>query len=146
MRSQSGACKSLVWVFNLCLANFALASDSGEDYQVKPVAKEQAAEYGLDASYYKKCTLVQDILIATSDRVSDHAHLEAAYQFDKIMSSINSSVAQRVRSSKVLCILLGHQELTSELPQFASDKTGKELDFYNWRQRGFLSQCVKLAP
>ena len=122
MRSLSDTFRSVAWLFSLILANFTLAPVSGGEYQVEPVSEEQAAEYRLDASYYKKCTLVQDIVIATSDRVSDHAHLEAAYQFDMIMSSINSAVAQRIRDSKVLCILLGHQELTSELPQFATDK------------------------
>ena len=39
----------------------------------------------------------------------------------------------------MLCLLIGHDELTSQLPQFASNNTGEELDFYNWRQRGFLT-------
>jgi hypothetical protein len=56
-----------------------------------------------------------------------------------IMSCINPRVAQRIRDRKPVCILIGHRELTSEMPQFATDKTGKELDFYNWRRRGFLS-------
>ena len=48
-------------------------------------------------------------------------------------------LAQRIRDQKVLCVLVGYQELTSQVPLFASDKTGQELDFYNWRQRGFLT-------
>jgi hypothetical protein len=108
-------------------------------HEVKPLSETEAKEYGLDVSFYKKCTMVQDILIATSERVSDYAHLEAAYQFDMIMKSIDPEVAQRIRGRKVLCILIGHKELTSDLPQFTTDKTGEELDFYNWRQRGFLS-------
>ncbi len=107
--------------------------------QIKPPTDEQAKEYKLDTSFYKKCTLVQNILIATSDRVSDHAHREAAYQFDMILKDINPKIAQRIRDRKVLCILIGHKEFTSDLPQFTTKKTGKELDFYNWRQRGFLS-------
>ncbi len=108
-------------------------------HEIKPLTDEQTEEYKLDASFYKKGTMVQDILIATSDRVSDHAHREAAYQFDMIMKSIDPKVAQRVRDRKVLCILIGHDEMTSDMPQFGTDKTGKELDFYNWRSRGFLS-------
>jgi len=107
--------------------------------EVKPLSEAEAEEYGLDASFYKKRTVVQGILIATSDCVSDHAHLEAASQFDMIMKGINPQVARRIRDRKVLCILIGHEELTSDLPQFATDKTGEDLDFYNWRQRGFLS-------
>jgi len=122
------------------LADFAAVADANDVYQVKPVAARQAEEYGLATSFYKKCTVTQDILIATSKRVSDQAHLEAAYQFDMIMQSINTDVARRIRNSKVLCLLIGHEELTSDLPQFASNKTGKELDFYNWRQRGFLTK------
>ncbi len=107
--------------------------------QVKPVSEEQATEYKLDPNFFKKGTLVQDILIATSTNVSDFTHLEAAYQFDMMMKSIRPDIAQRIRERKVLCVLVGHKELTSDVPMFASEKTGKELDFYNWRQRGFLT-------
>ena len=109
-------------------------------YEVKPLSKELAEEYKLDTSFYKRATYVQDILIATSDKVSDYAHLEAAYLYNQIMSSIDKEVAQRIRDRRVLCILVGHDELTSQIPQFKSDKTGKELDFYNWRSRGFLTK------
>ncbi len=73
--------------------------------------------------------MVQDILIATSEHVSDHAHLEAAYQFDMIMQSINPEVARRIRDRKVLCILIGHDELTSDVPQFTigQDRRGTRL-------------------
>ena len=110
-----------------------------EAFHVAPVSAEQAAEYKLDAAFFKKCTLAQNILIATSENVSDFTLLEAAYQFDMVMKTITPEVAQRIRDRKVLCVLVGHKELTSDVPPFASDKTGKELDFYNWRQRGFLT-------
>jgi hypothetical protein len=55
------------------------------------------------------------------------------------MRSIKPEIADRVRKKKVLCLLIGHNEFTSQLPQFITDKKGKELDFYNWRQRGFLT-------
>lgn len=109
-------------------------------YEVKPITDGQAAEYKLDQEFYQKGTVVQDILIATSNRVSDHTHREAAYQFDMVMKNINPEIAQRIRDRKVLCILVAHDELTSDVPQFKSDKTGRELDFYNWRQRGFLTR------
>jgi len=109
-------------------------------YQVQALTAELAKEYDLNPNFYEKVTYVQDILIATSNKVSDYAHLEAAYLYDKIMTSIDKDVAQRIRERKVLCILVGHDELTSEIPQFKSEKTGKELDFYNWRSRGFLTK------
>ncbi|MDP6469280.1 MAG: hypothetical protein QF918_16135 [Pirellulaceae bacterium] len=141
MRSTFATGKSVVWLLTLVFANAAVSAESADaPYKVKTLSDDQAKEYGLNTTFYKKCTSVQDVLIATSEHVSDHAHREAAYQFDKVMENINPDVAQRIRDSKVLCILIGHQELTSELPQFASDKTGKELDFYNWRQRGFLTR------
>jgi hypothetical protein len=126
-----------------CLLLLPLRSapgDGGPAFRVKPISAEQAAEYGLRTSFYRKGTVVQDILIATSDQVSDHAHLEAAYQFEMMMKSIRPEVARRIREKKVLCVLVSHKELTSEVPQFASDKKGEELDFYNWRQRGFLTR------
>jgi hypothetical protein len=141
MRSTIATGTSLVWLLPLILGNAALAADSADAiYKVKPLTDEQAKEYGLDRSFYEKCTLAEDVLIVTSKGVSDLAHREAAYQFGKVMENIKPAVAQRIRDKKVLCILIGHQELTSELPQFATDKTGKELDFYNWRQRGFLTR------
>jgi hypothetical protein len=109
------------------------------EYSVQPLNDEQATEYNLDASFYRKTTMVEGILIATSQHVSDLAHLEAAYQFAMVMQRISKPIAQRIRDKKVLCILIGYKALTSQLPQFASKKTGKELDFYNWRSRGFLT-------
>jgi hypothetical protein len=117
----------------------ASPSAAAAAFQVTPVTAEQAAEYKLDPAFYKKCTLVQEILIATSEKVPDVVHLEAAYLFDKVMSGIKPLVAQRIRDKKVLCVLVGQAEMVSEMPQYASDKTGKELDFYNWRNRGSLS-------
>ena len=109
-------------------------------YEVKPLSGGQAAEYKLDPAFYRKGAVVQDILIATSERVSDYTILEAAYQFDRVMKTIKPEVAVRIRQSKVLCVLVAKDELTSDMPQFKSDKTGRELDFYNWRQRGFLTK------
>ncbi len=108
-------------------------------YRVESLTEELSAAHALDPAFYRKATRVQGILIASSDRVSDYAHLETAYQFDQVMRGLDPAVARRIRDRKVLCLLVGHAELTSDLPQFASTKTGQELDFYNWRQRGFLA-------
>ena len=112
-------------------------------YEVKPLSKEVTDEYKLDPEFFKKGTMVQEILIATSVKVTDYTHLEAAYLFDKMMADLKPEIAQRIRDQKVLCILVAHDELTSDVPQFKSKKTGKELDFYNWRQRGFLTKVDK---
>ncbi|MEC9327329.1 MAG: hypothetical protein VYC63_05395 [Verrucomicrobiota bacterium] len=106
--------------------------------QINPLSPEQQKSYNLDSKFFKKSLLVQNILIATSVKVSDIAILETGYLFNHIMGSINDDVAERIRKRNVLCILVGKDELTSEIPQFVTNKTGKELDFYNWRQRGFL--------
>ena len=109
-------------------------------HEIKSLKPEIAAEYQLDPAFYTKTTMVQDILIATSNEVPDVVHKEAAYLFDRMMKDLKPPIAQRIRDQKVLCLLVGHEELTSDLPEFKSDKTGKELDFYNWRQRGFLTK------
>lgn len=109
-------------------------------HEVKPLTPELLSEYKLDGSFYKKGTMVQDILIATSEKVSDFTHLETAYLFDQMMKQLKPAIAQRIRDQKVLCLLVGHNELTSDLPQYKSELTGKELNFYNWRQRGFLDK------
>ncbi len=93
-------------------------------YEVKPLTESQAREYKLDTSFYRKATLVQDILIATSGKVADLAHKETAYQFDMLMRSMKPGIAERIRKKKVLCLLIGHDELTSQLPQFTTDKKG----------------------
>ncbi len=122
------------------LAALTLEARADAVFQPTAVTTEQAAEYKLDTKFFKKATLVQNILIATSEKVSDFTHREAAYQFDMVMKNLAPEVAERIRASKVLCVLIAHDELTSDVPMFASDKTGKELDFYNWRQRGFLTK------
>ena len=109
-------------------------------YQVKPLTEAQAREYKLDTGFYKKATEVQDILIVTSGKVADQAHHETAYQFDMLMRNIKPQIAEAIRKKRVLCLLIGHNEFTSQLPQFTTNKKGEDLDFYNWRQRGFLTR------
>ena len=113
--------------------------DAEGAYAVKPPTKALAKEYKLDRGFYKKVTMIQGILIATSSKVANLTHRETAYQFDMLMRGLKPEIAERIRKKKVLCLLIGHDELTSQLPQFSSSKTGEELDFYNWRQRGFLT-------
>lgn len=60
------------------LAACAPLQTADESFPIKPVSPEQVAEDKLDAGFFKKSTLVQDILIATSDKVSDFTHREAA--------------------------------------------------------------------
>lgn len=134
----------LATVVTLVFSNHSVAEDVAPGQQVRPasigpVTDAWAKEYELDQSFYRKATMAEGILIATSERVSDLAHREAAYQFSMIMRRISKPVAERIRDRKVLCILIGHDELTSQIPQFQTDKKGKELDFYNWRNRGFLT-------
>jgi hypothetical protein len=107
---------------------------------VIPLTPELAATYRLDPSFYKKATMAGGILIATSGEVADVVHQEAAWVFGKVMSCLKPEIAQRILGQKVLCILVGYKEMVSDLPQFGTDKTGKELDFYNWRNRGFLTK------
>ena len=106
---------------------------------VRELSEEEAREYSLDRSFYAKTLRVEGILIATSARVQDTVLRESAYLFEKMMQGIAPPVAERIRRRGVLCIVIGHDELTSDLPQFRTDKKGQELDFYNWRQRGFLT-------
>ena len=128
--------------FSLALGLLALVTgcQSTSLAPVPTLTAEQAAEYKLDAKFYRKATLAEGILIATSGKVADHTHREAAYQFGQMMRTLAPEIAARIREKKVLCVIIAHDELTSDVPQFASDKTGKELDFYNWRQRGFLTR------
>lgn len=128
-----------------CLLLFTLALPTlaeEKTYAVTPLTPEQAAYYNLDTSFYKKSIVVQDILIATSANVSDYALKESAYLYDKVMASINPDVAQRIRQQKLLTLLIGANEQISELPQFKTDKTGEDLDYYNWRKRGFLTKLT----
>lgn len=107
---------------------------------VRPLEAALAEQYGLDPDFYKKATMAEGVLIATSEKVCDFAHLEAAYQFGRVMQHVREDVAERIREAGVLCIIVAHDELTSDVPQFRTDKTGRDLDFFNWRQRGFLTR------
>jgi hypothetical protein len=128
------------WTFGLVIACAGATACAAEaTFEVKPVSAAIAKEYALDQSFYKKCTLVQEILVATSGKVSDATHHEVAHLFDAMMKDVRPAIAQRIRDQKVLCIVAAHDELVSDIPQFRSDKTGKDLDFYNWRNRGFLN-------
>ena len=126
--------------FVLSLSLLFLVSCQSSIYKVEPLTEVDSKEYHLDPAFYKKVTKVQNILIASSGVVSDHAHKETAYLFDMMMKNIQPDIAQRVREKGVLCVLVGWNEMTSNVPQFATKKTGKELDFYNWRSRGFLTK------
>lgn len=141
--ARQTSCHNLLIVLAILTVSLRSAGAADSVVEIKPVSEELAKEYKLKPEYYRKCALVQDILIATSDKVSDYAILEAAYLFDKVMKTIKPQVAQRIRDKKVLCVLVGHAEHVSDMPQFPSDKTGKELDYYNWRSRGFLSMVEK---
>ena len=125
-------------LFVVTFSIFILSVTGSASNQIKAPNAEQQESYNLDSKFFKKSLLVQNILIATSVKVSDTAILETGYLFNHMMASINDAVAERIRKRNVLCILVGKDELTSEIPQFVTNKTGKELDFYNWRQRGFL--------
>ena len=140
MRLKNQTLKPAICLLALTLITSSFLWATDEVFRVAPVTPEQVAEYKLDAKFFKKCTTAQNILIATSEKVSDFTILEAAYQFDMVMKTIVPEVAQRIRDRKVLCVLIAHNELTSDVPFFVSDKKGKELDFYNWRQRGFLTK------
>jgi hypothetical protein len=124
----------------LLTALYAFLTAAAYAYEVKPITGAQAAEYKLDPAFFKKGTEVQDILIATSEKVADVAHRETAYLFDRLMKVLKPEIAQRIRADKVLCILVAHDELTSDVPPFKTDKSGDELAYYNWRQRGFLTK------
>ncbi|MDA1017600.1 MAG: hypothetical protein O3A00_24470, partial [Planctomycetota bacterium] len=59
----------------------AFNAATAADYEVKPLTDEFASEYKLDQAFYTKATMAEGVLIATSSRVCDDAHREAAYQF-----------------------------------------------------------------
>lgn len=126
-------------MIRLVLLGVLFAAGPVPGHEVKPLTEAECEEYKLDPAFYRKGTWVQGILIATSEKVSDLAHLEAAHQFEMMMKTVDPAVAGRVRNRRVLCLLVAHNERTSDMPQFKTTKTGKELDFYNWRSRGFLT-------
>lgn len=78
MRIPRATRQSVAGLFLLVTVAAAGFGSSAAACEVTPLGEARAKEYGLDASFYKKCMVVQDILIATSERVSDYAHLEAA--------------------------------------------------------------------
>ena len=72
-------------LFILIISILLFASCRSVDYEVGSLSEADSKEYHLDPNFYKKVTKVQDILIASSAEVSDHAHKETAYLFDKMI-------------------------------------------------------------
>jgi len=72
----------------LCLLALVSGCQSAALAPVPTLTAEQATEYKLDPLFFRKGTLVQGILIATSSKVADHTHREAAYQFNQVMATI----------------------------------------------------------
>ena len=105
-------------LFVVTFSIFILSVTGSASNQIKAPNAEQQESYNLDSKFFKKSLLVQNILIATSVKVSDTAILETGYLFNHMMASINDAVAERIRKRNVLCILVGKDELTSEIPQF----------------------------
>lgn len=145
MRRIQRITANLLLAFLLAMPGAILVA-AEPSFEIKPVTAELAKEYTLDQAFYKKTTLVHNILIATSDKVTDYTHREAAYLFDQMMRDVKPAIAQRIRDRKVLCIIAAHDEQVSQVPQFGTDKKGKELDFYNWRNRGFLNMNTNGHP
>ena len=87
VRGPVVSCRWFVW---LILGIFGAVFSVGRTVdaakiRTEPLSEEIAEEYGLDPAFYKKVTRVEDILIATSEQVSDLAHRETAYQFRMVM-------------------------------------------------------------
>ncbi len=144
---NSPALRTLFWISAVTRLHIVLLLLSvsevrllAEQYPTVPLSEQDAATYSLDTGFYERSTRVEGILIASSADVSEFAHAEAASQFAEVMRQLSPPIAERIRAAGVLCLLIGHAELTSDLPQFHSQLTGTELDFYNWRNRGFLTR------
>ena len=67
-------------MIRLVLLGVLFAAGPVPGHEVKPLTEAECEEYKLDPTFYRKGTWVQGILIATSEKVSDLAHLEAAHQ------------------------------------------------------------------
>ena len=79
-----------------------ISAQAQEPYAVEPLTEALANEYKLDNNFYKKSTMVQGILIATSNKVGRLAHKETAYQFDMLMRSLKPKIADRIRKKNCL--------------------------------------------
>ena len=86
----------------LGLLLIVLSAQAQEHYAVEQLTQALANEYKLDNDFYKKSTMVQGILIATSNKVGRLAHKETAYQFDMLMRSLKPKIADRIRKKKVI--------------------------------------------
>lgn len=114
-------------------------------HSVKPISEIEARDYQLDSQFFRKTTQAAGILIASSNRVSDIAFQEAAHRIARIMEGMATPVAKKIHQGKVRCVLLGRDELTSDLPQFATDKKGDDLDLYHRKNREFFRMTNGLA-
>ncbi len=84
------------------------------------------AELNLD-SFYKKSTRVRGYPIVASENVNDYALKEAAYLIDMLTARRPDLLETMVASGSRLCIL-GYNEFTTDLPEFAHLKPRNHWD------------------
>ena len=112
----------------LLLQNFALAAD---EPNVSFAVTQPPAELKVDP-FYKKFTSVGGYPIVASEKVNDYALKEAAYLIGMMMAERPDVLKTMIASGSRMCIL-GHNEYTTDLPEFAHFKPK---DYWDARARG----------
>ena len=117
--------RSLVLV--LLSASFCLAGDADEKYPVTAPPKKLKLD-----PFYKKYTEAGGYPIVGSARVNDFALKEAAYLVD-LMLARRPDVRKAMIESGSRLIVIGHDEFTTDIPEYAHMKPK---NFWDARARG----------
>ena len=89
--------------------------------------------------YYTKGVIVRGIPISSSDKASDYALLECAYDLDHMFAESPQWVVAALTASKVRMSLMSTREYTMDLPDnqsWQTDRTLEKMAYWDKRARG----------
>ena len=124
----------LIALTSICLGETGAAKDiSGQVAKLKVTAppEEVVKKLNLD-EFYKKHVDLDGFSIISSEKVDDHALLEAAYLIKQILQN-RGDILKKLAENKVRFAIMAHDEFTTDVPEHSDMKPAK---FWNRRARG----------
>lgn len=92
-------------------------------WQVEPISKQLKQDWKL-APFYKKHVSVDGFPILASERVSDHALLEAAYLIERMVDK-RPDLLRALVQNKTRFVVMGVTELTTQVPEHSDLKPNR---------------------
>ena len=134
-RRSTGNCTTDLFLM-VCLVSFMVAQ-AGPAFSselpavVAPPSDELRTEFQLD-SFYKKCLVVDELPIVSSDQVYDAALFEAADIVRRMLAG-RDDLLRALARNKVRVAIMAPNEFTTDIPEHADLRPAK---YWNRRARG----------